>query len=514
MTSVEFDPDRPRAGGVLLHPTSLPGPHGIGDLGPAAMRWIDWLAEAGCSLWQVLPLGPTGFGDSPYQSFSAFAGNPLLVSPERQVEEGLLAPSDLEPLHALPADRVDFGAVIPARQALSAAAFRRFLAGAAPGLAAPFAAFKEGQRDWLDDFALFMALKEEHDGRPWTMWEAPLARRERTAVKEAQARLHEAVERRRFEQFLFFRQWAAVRAHARGQRVQIIGDVPIFVAHDSADVWSHRELFQLDEAGAPTVVAGVPPDYFSPTGQLWGNPLYHWDVLRRQRYDWWIRRLRSVLTMVDVVRLDHFRGFVGAWEVPAEASTAEHGRWVAGPGADFFRALLKALGGLPIVAEDLGKITPDVVALRDQFELPGMKILQFAFEGRPDHEFLPHNHLRRGVVYTGTHDNDTVRGWYESADEGARDFCRRYLGVNGRDIAWDMIRAAWASVAEWAIVPLQDLSSLGAEARMNYPSRAGGNWVWRARDEQLNARHAARLRELSILYGRFPEGQPSAAGGG
>jgi len=270
----------------------------------------------------------------------------------------------------------------------------------------------------------------------------------------------------------------------------------------------------LDEAGAPTVVAGVPPDYFSPTGQLWGNPLYHWDVLRRQKYDWWIRRLRSVLTMVDVVRLDHFRGFVGAWEVPAEASTAEHGRWVAGPGADFFRALTKALGGLPIVAEDLGKITPDVVALRDQFELPGMKILQFAFEGRPDHEFLPHNHLRRGVVYTGTHDNDTVRGWYESADEGARDFCRRYLGVNGRDIAWDMIRAAWASVAEWAIVPLQDLSSLGAEARMNYPSRAGGNWVWRARDEHLNARHAARLRELSILYGRFPEGQPSAAGGG
>ncbi len=514
MTRLAASWERPRAGGVLLHPTSLPGPYGIGDLGPAAIRWIDWLARAGCSLWQVLPLGPTGFGDSPYQSFSAFAGNPLLVSPECLIEDGLLEPSDLEPLRALPADRIDFGAVISARMALSVSAYRRFQAGAAAGLGRAFADFKEEHRDWLDDFGLFMALKDAYDGRPWTTWEAPLARHEGPALRQAQARLHEAMERRRFEQFQFFRQWASVRRHAQLRQVRIIGDVPIFVAHDSADVWARRELFRLDKAGAPTVVAGVPPDYFSPTGQLWGNPLYRWEVMRRDGYEWWIRRLRSVLALVDVVRLDHFRGFVGAWEVPAGAATAEHGRWAPGPGADFLRAVSKALGGLPLVAEDLGEITPDVVGLRDQFGLPGMKILQFAFDGAADHGFLPHNYPRPCVVYTGTHDNDTVRGWFASAGDTSRDYCRRYLGVDGRDIAWDLIRSAWASVAEWAIVPLQDLLDLGGEARMNFPSRAEGNWAWRAREDQLKMGVAQRVRELSLIYGRIVEGRPASDDGG
>jgi len=502
--------ERPRAGGVLLHPTSLPGPFGIGDLGPEALRWVDWLARAGCSLWQVLPLGPTGYGDSPYQSLSAFAGNPLLISPQPLLEEGLLEAAELEPLRAPPVERVDFGALIPARQALSAAAFARFRAGAAPDLVGPFTSFKEAHGDWLDDFALFMALKDAHGGQAWPMWEEPLAGRDADALRDAEERLHEEVEQRRFEQFLFFRQWTAVRERARQRQVKIVGDVPIFVAHDSADVWANKELFQLDEAGAPAVVAGVPPDYFSPTGQLWGNPLYRWEALRRQGYEWWIRRLRGVLAMVDIVRLDHFRGFAAAWEVPAGSPTAEHGRWVKGPGANFLRAVSGALGSLPIVAEDLGEITPDVVALREQFSLPGMRILQFGFEGRPDHEFLPHNYTRRCVVYTGTHDNDTARGWYESADEIASDFCRRYLGVDGHDIAWDLIRWAWASVADWAIVPLQDLLSLGSEARMNYPSRASGNWTWRAADGQLSEALAERLRGLSVVYGRVSEAQTAA----
>lgn len=495
---------RPRATGILLHPTSLPGPHGIGDLGPAAERWIEWLQQAGCTLWQVLPLGPTGYGDSPYQSFSAFAGNPLLINLERLAADGLLTDEDLASLPPFPAQWVEFGAVIPNRQRLLAAAFRRFQQGEGRHLQQGFLSFREVQSSWLEDYALFMALKAEHGGAPWTSWEPELARREPQALNDAGIRLAVSVDDERFRQFLFFRQWSAIRDLARSRGLTLIGDIPIFVAHDSADVWSHPELFQLDDAGRPAVVAGVPPDYFSPTGQLWGNPLYRWDVMQADGYSWWIARFRVVLEMVDVVRLDHFRGFEAYWEVPGDATIAERGRWVPGPKEGFLRAVRRGLGGLPLIAEDLGEITPGVTALRDQFELPGMKILQFAFEGDPDHPFLPHNYPQRCVAYTGTHDNDTAVGWYQSAPESERHFCRRYLASDGTHIAWDLIRAVWASVADWAIAPLQDVLGLGPEARMNYPSRAEGNWAWRFSESELTVELAAQLRELGFLFGRVP----------
>ncbi len=492
-----------RASGVLLHPTSLPGPYGIGDLGPAALAFVDFLADSGCSLWQVLPLGPTGYGDSPYQCFSAFAGNPYLISPEGLLAEGLLHGADLQPLPPFPLERVDYGAVIPWKLALLERAWERFSAQEAHPLRADFAAFCQAQAVWLDDFALFMALKEAHGGAPWTDWPADLRQREPAALAEARSTLAEQVERQRFFQFLFFRQWGALRAHARGRGVQIIGDIPIFVAHDSADVWARPDLFYLDEAGRPTVVAGVPPDYFSPTGQLWGNPLYRWERHKKDGYAWWIARFRALLELVDIVRLDHFRGFAAYWEVPGDAPTAEHGRWTPGPGADFFAALREALGDLPIIAEDLGEITPDVIALRDQFGLPGMKILQFAFSG-PDNPFLPHNFTPNCVAYTGTHDNDTALGWYWSAPEQEKDYARRYLSVSGQDFAWDLIRMAWRSVAVFALAPMQDLLSLGSEARMNFPGRAAGNWAWRMPPDALRPELRDRLRELNYLYYRYP----------
>lgn len=491
-----------RLGGILLHPTSLPGPYGIGDLGRSAEAWLEWLAAADCTLWQVLPLGPTGYGDSPYQSFSAFAGNPLLISLDRLVEQGLLEPGDLEPMPPFPTGRVDYGAVIGHRQRVLRRASVRFRSEAATPLRDAFEQFRLENRDWLEDFALFMALKEAHGGAPWTEWDRPLVARQEEALAEARSRLGEAVEDHCLRQFLFFQQWRRVRELARQHGVVIVGDVPIFVAHDSADVWSHPELFHLDDHGQPTVVAGVPPDYFSPTGQLWGNPLYRWDQMKDDGYAWWVRRFRMALETADLVRLDHFRGFAAYWEVPADQLTAEHGKWVAGPGADFFEAMSRALGGLPIIAEDLGEITPDVIALRDRFDLPGMKILQFGFEADPLHDFLPHNYPRRCVAYTGTHDNDTAVGWYQSASDARRDFCRRYLASGGENIAWDMIRAVWSSVAEIAVVPMQDVLALGTETRMNFPSRAEGNWCWRLRPDQLALDLAARLREINYLYAR------------
>ncbi|MEW6568404.1 MAG: 4-alpha-glucanotransferase [Chloroflexota bacterium] len=511
MTPAAFNPNRARAGGILLHPTSLPGPYGIGDLGLAAERWLDWLVEADCRLWQVLPLGPTGYGDSPYQCFSAFAGNPLLISLEHLVEDGLLTPADLEACPTFPAEHVDFGAVLAHRSYVLHLASDRFRDGSGSHLKPEVEQFRHEQAAWLEDFALFMALKDEHRGAPWTQWEPPLVAREARALTEARARLGPAVEDHCLRQFLFFRQWRRLRTRARDCGLTVIGDIPIFVAHDSADVWSHPHLFYLDASGRPTVVAGVPPDYFSPTGQLWGNPLYRWDRMRQDGYAWWVQRFKNVLQMADLVRLDHFRGFEAYWEVPADAPTAEQGRWVPGPGADFLEAMHRALGGLPIIAEDLGEITPGVIELRDRFGLPGMKILQFSFECDPEHEFLPHNYPARCVVYTGTHDNDTAVGWYQSASEEQRDFCRRYLASDGRDIAWDMIRAAWSSVAEMAIVPMQDLLGLGTEARMNYPSRPDGNWTWRLTPGQPTPELAARLRELNFLYarGRPPPSKPN-----
>lgn len=491
-----------RASGVLLHPTSLPGPDGIGDLGPQAHRWVDYISSAGCGWWQMLPLGPTGYGDSPYQCFSAFAGNPYLVSPQVLLTEGLLARQDLADHPSFPADRVDYGEVIPWKLALLDRAFARFQSMAPARLQDELGEFQAAQAAWLEDFALFMALKEAHEWASWDNWPLPLRRRDRAALQAARQKHADAVQRHVFRQFLFYRQWAALRARATERGVRIIGDIPIFVAYDSADVWAHPELFYLDDEGKPTVVAGVPPDYFSPTGQLWGNPLYRWDVHAATGYAWWVERLRALLRLVDVIRLDHFRGFAGYWEVPAGSPTAEVGRWAPGPGRDFVLAVRQALGELPIIAEDLGVITPDVVALRDESGLPGMKVLQFAFSGDPGDLFLPHNYTANCVAYTGTHDNDTTRGWYETAPEKERHFCRRYLASLGHDIAWDMIRAVWASVASLAVAPMQDMMGLGSEARMNFPSREAGNWGWRMSEDALSEPLRARLAELNFLYGR------------
>jgi 4-alpha-glucanotransferase len=498
-----------RASGVLLHPTSLPGPYGIGDLGPAAYRWVDWLAGAGCKLWQVLPLGPTGYGDSPYQCFSAFAGNPYLISPEFLLRDNLLHSNDLVKQVNFDSERVDFGALIPWKLNLLERAFIRFSSGSgtiradlSTSLRANFDSFCAENSSWLYDYALFMAIKEAHGGGPWDGWPEPLHKRDTGALDEARKTLASSILRFIFYQFVFFQQWKALRDYAHKKGVSIIGDIPIFVANDSSDVWSHPDLFFLDADLKPTVVAGVPPDYFSPTGQLWGNPLYRWEAHKFTGYKWWLERLRATLKLVDILRIDHFRGFAGYWEIPAGNLTAEVGRWVPGPGADFFNAVRSNLGeGLPIIAEDLGLITPDVTALRDQFTLPGMKVLQFSFSG-PDNPFLPHSYPQNCVVYTGTHDNDTARGWYKSAPEKEKDFARRYMGIDGSDFARSLIRTAWRSTAVFAISPMQDFIALGTEARFNFPSHLGGNWEWRMKEDALSGELQESIRELNWLYQR------------
>jgi 4-alpha-glucanotransferase len=492
-----------RAAGIILHPTSLPGPFGIGDLGPQAHGWLEFLAISGCKYWQILPLGPTGYGDSPYQCFSAFAGNPYLVSPEALAQDGLLSSEDLANLPDFALEQVDFGSVIPCKLSLLDKAFTHFQKSATPSLRRDYSSFLEKQKDWLDDFALFMALKEAHNGAAWTYWELPLRERHPDALSLARRELEESISRQLFRQFVFFKQWADLHEHASQSGIQIIGDIPIFIAHDSADVWSHPDLFFLDKNGNPRVVAGVPPDYFSPTGQRWGNPLYRWKVHRADGYSWWLKRTRATFEMVDIARFDHFRGFAAYWEVPGKAKTAEKGRWVRGPGKHFFQALQDGLGSLPVIAEDLGVITPDVEALRQHFALPGMKILQFSFAGGPDDPFLPHNYPQDCVVYTGTHDNDTARGWYERVPEGERDFYRRYLDRSGDNVAWDLIRACWASVALLAVAPMQDFLNLGNEARMNYPGNPSGNWTWRMPADALQEELAQRIMELNYLYGRL-----------
>lgn len=486
-----------------MHPTSFPGPFGIGDLGPEAHRWIEFLAGAGLKLWQVLPLGPTGYGDSPYQSFSTFAGNPYLVSPEALIEDGLLERRDLDPAPAFPAERVDFGPVIEFKLRLLERAWRRFGEGAAAHLREAFDAYRHLHEAWLDDYALFMALKDAHDGAMWNAWDGDLARRRPAALTAAREKHAGAVGSWSFRQFLFDRQWAAVRGHAHHMGLRIVGDIPIFVAYDSADVWAHSRLFQLDADLNPSGVAGVPPDYFSATGQLWGNPLYKWNAHARDGFAWWIERFRSCFSRVDLVRLDHFRGFLGYWEIPFGAPNAIEGRWVKAPGERLFDRVREALGELPVIAEDLGVITPDVTALRERLGLPGMKILQFAFSTDGRDPSLPHNYGHDCVVYTGTHDNDTTRGWYEhSSTEQERDFARRYLRSDGRDFTWDLVRSAFGSVADTAIAPLQDVLDLGTEARMNLPGRPAGNWGWRVTHGQLTDMHKGRLAELVRLYGR------------
>lgn len=490
-----------RSSGILLHPTSFPGPYGIGDLGPAAYRFIDSLAETGCALWQVLPLGPTGYGDSPYQCFSAFAGNPYLISPDFLKNDGLLTEDDFADMPTWPENQVDFGMIFNWKPALLDKAYRRFESMPDTPLRAEFEAFRLDNASWLPDFSLFMALKDDNGGAAWNEWPEPLRRREPKPLAEARETFADAIRRQEFRQFLFFRQWNALRGYVHVKGIQIIGDIPIFVAMDSSDAWANPNLFYLDETGKPTVVAGVPPDYFSPTGQLWGNPLYRWDAHKNSGYKWWIERIRATLNTVDIVRIDHFRGFAGYWEIPGGAPTAQNGRWVPGPGIDLFRAIEEALGALPIIAEDLGEITPDVIEIRDTLGLPGMKIYQFGFSG-PDNPFLPHHYPRNCVVYTGTHDNDTAWGWYRTAPPRELDFARRYLKTDGSDFSWDLIRSAWASVAVFSLAPLQDFMNLGAEARMNFPGKVGGYWSWRMPEGSLSDDLKQRIRELNYLYQR------------
>lgn len=493
-----------RTSGIILHPTSLPGPDGIGDLGPEAYLWLNFLADCGCSHWQVLPLGPTGYGDSPYQCFSAFAGNPYLISPTLLLDEHLLTREDLADRPEFPIERVDFGEVIRWKTTLLDRSYANFRKSNAKNIKIEFEKFVEQEAAWLDDFGLFMSIKEQQGGGSWIEWPAELRQRDQTALAAFQQEQSDSILRHKFRQFLFFRQWEKLHLYAKRKGISIIGDVPIFVALDSADAWSHTELFHMDAAGQPTFVAGVPPDYFSPTGQLWGNPLYNWQVHQSSGYAWWIQRVQAALKLFDLIRLDHFRGFAGYWEVPYGKLTAEIGRWVKGPGEEFFQALTMAFGELPIIAEDLGEITPDVVTLRDQFALPGMKILQFAFAGDADDPFLPHNYPVNCVAYSGTHDNDTSVGWYRNVTEKERDFYRRYMARSGEDVAWDLIRGVWSSVAMIALAPMQDFLSLDSEARMNYPGRPSGNWFWRITPTALSSKLQERIFENNLLYSRLP----------
>ena len=494
----------PRSSGILLHPTSLPGRYGIGDLGPEACHFVDLLHETGQSIWQVLPLGPTGYGDSPYQCFSAFAGNPLLISPDLLVEQGHLSPADLEVIPDFPAGWIDYGPVIKYKTRLCNTAFENFRRMNKTLERAEFAAFGESKQAWLNDYALFMSLKDQHKGAVWSTWEKDIATRQPQAIIHWTQALAQEIERHKYLQYQFYKQWAALKWYAQEHGVRIVGDIPIFVAHDSADVWANPDFFYLDDHGNPTVVAGVPPDYFSETGQLWGNPLYCWERMAETGYTWWIERFRAILELVDLVRLDHFRGFEGYWEVPATEKTAVRGRWVKGPGADLFIAVEKVLGKLPIIAEDLGVITPPVVELRDRFEFPGMRILQFAFASDADDPFLPHNYINNCVVYTGTHDNDTTIGWLNTCTEEERAAVLAYFGSDGHDISWGFIRWLFASVADTAIVPLQEILSLGPEARMNFPSKPSGNWGWRFLPEALTPETRNRLRKMTETYGRCP----------
>jgi 4-alpha-glucanotransferase len=498
----------PRRSGVLLHPTSLPDRFGIGDLGRNAYRFVDFLAAAGQSHWQVLPLSPTGYGDSPYQALSAFAGNPMLINLEKLIELGHLSRADIEDTPFFPDDRVDFGPVIHHKSQLLDRAFDTFRAKAPTDQQASFDAFCADQSHWLDDFALFMALKESHRLRPWHEWEPELVAREPWALARSRQALADEIENQKYRQWQFFQQWLAVKQYANARGISIIGDIPIFVALDSADVWANTDLFHFDEDLAPTVVSGVPPDYFSETGQLWGHPLYRWEVMAENDYAWWISRFRMAFTQADVVRIDHFRGFYNYWEILAEAETAVRGEWRYGPGADLFRTVTAELGEMAIIAEDLGNFDEEsragVDALQDEFGYPGMKVLQFAFGAGPSDPFLPHNHSSECVVYTGTHDNDTVTGWYRvTSSEEERTYARKYLDSDGSDIAWDMIRLAWASVANTAMTTAQDLLALGHEARMNLPGTVGPpNWGWRLRKDALTDDAARRLQEMTATYGR------------
>ena len=496
-----------RGSGVLLHPTSLPGPDGIGDLGEGAFRFVDWLARAGQRYWQIMPLVPTGFGDSPYSSPSAFAINPDLVSLDRLEADGWLHADERE-REPLGDHAVQFSAARERKRQALETAFRRFSTEANDEQRGWLDSFRSTQSAWLDDYALFMALKAEHGGAAWSEWVRELSRRDEAALTDARRRLHDRVELEIFVQWVLREQWSSLRRYANERDIRLIGDIPIFVALDSADVWANPETFRLDEERRPTALAGVPPDYFSETGQLWGNPLYDWQSLQASDYRWWADRFRVLLEQVDVVRIDHFRAFAANWSVPAGAESAAGGQWERGPGADLFQSVERQLGEIDIIVEDLGLITADVVELRDEIGLPGMAVLQFAFDGDPLNRYLPHMYPENSVVYTGTHDNQTTVGWFGSQPEQVREQVRGYLGSPVDDPAWELLRAAHNSVARVSIVPMQDILRLGDEARLNTPGKPEGNWSWRMRWDQLDEGLAAGLAHLSFLSGRTVDPAP------
>ena len=502
-----FDWLKTRHAGVLLHPTSFPGDQGVGVLDHQVQAFLDFLRASGISQWQVCPLGPTGYGDSPYQCFSSFAGNPYLIDLRALVTAGLLTDADLAPLRQLPHDRVDYGWLYVTKWPVLFRAYEVAKARKFSGLPhGDFAVFRREHASWIDGYGLFLALKDHHGGKPWWQWPAEHRFLGRIRRASLPASVKARAEAHAFFQYLFFGQWSRVRAAAAARGIQLIGDAPIFVARDSADVWSNPEFFQIDgDSGLPLAVAGVPPDYFSADGQLWGNPLYAWEKHAASGYAWWIERLRANFALCDIVRIDHFRAFDTYWSIPAEADTAKHGEWKQGPGLEFFQAVKTALPDARLIAEDLGDLFESVRTLRDACGLPGMSILQFAFGGDADNLYLPHNLVANSVVYPGTHDNNTTLGWYAAASAKESDHARRYLRVDGREIGWDFIRAAYASVARMAILPLQDLLSLGGEARFNTPGVAAGNWQWRFSAAQLSSlgNQATYLRELGALYGRI-----------
>ncbi|HIK04281.1 MAG TPA: 4-alpha-glucanotransferase [Trichormus sp. M33_DOE_039] len=499
----------PRSSGILLHPTCFPSRFGVGDLGLEAYKFIDFLRDSYQQYWQVLPLGPTGYGNSPYASYSAMAGNHLLISPEKLQEQGLLAEEDFANLPEFAPNQVDYDRVIPIKVGLLKTACKNFQTKATPLQQTEFAGFCDSKAYWLDDYALFMALKDAHEGASWHTWKPELVKRKPAALENATQQLEAEIFYYKFVQFEFFRQWSELKAYANMSGIHIIGDIPIYVAQDSADVWAHPDIFCLDEETMePALMAGVPPDYFSATGQLWGNPVYNWEELQKQNFKWWIGRFEAMLDYIDVIRIDHFRGFEAYWAVPQGEETAINGEWVKAPGEELFDVIKHSLGKLPVLAEDLGIITPEVEALRDKYEFPGMKVLHFAFGSDPGNPFLPFNYGRNFVVYTGTHDNDTTVGWFNAANDYEKQNLLVYLGcISPEGIQWDFIRLALSSIANQAIIPLQDILGLGTEARMNYPSTAEGNWGWRYQSGALRSELGDRLKTLTKLYGRAPQGK-------
>jgi len=497
----------PRSSGILLHPTSFPSRFGIGDLGLEAYKFIDFLRESYQQYWQVLPLGPTGYGNSPYAAYSAMAGNPLLISPAQLQEQGLLTEEDFANLPAFDSSKVDYDKVLPIKVELLKKACKNFQIHATPLQQTEFAGFCDSKAYWLDDYALFMALKDAHEGAAWHTWEPELVKREPETIEQARRQLSAEIFYYKFVQFEFFRQWSQLKTYANMSGIQIIGDIPIYVAQDSSDVWAHPDIFCLDEeTREPKLMAGVPPDYFSATGQLWGNPVYDWEELQKQNFKWWIGRFEAMLDYVDVIRIDHFRGFEAYWAVPQGEETAINGKWLKAPGEELFDAIKEKLGKLPVLAEDLGVITPEVEALRDKYEFPGMKVLQFAFGADAGNPFLPFNYSRNFVVYTGTHDNDTTVGWFDKASDYEKQNLLLYLGCFSHEgVHWDLIRLALSSIANQAIIPLQDVLGLPTQARMNFPSKAEGNWEWRYHSEALNRELSDRLKILTQLYGRAPQ---------